>query len=123
MRFVALAFAAFVTVVGIFGVFAPARLLATSHIFATPIGLAVTTAVRLIFGAVLFFVAPDSRAPEALHVIGGLVFVFGLITPFIGVTRSRRWLDWWSARGPNFMRAWAAVAIVFGSFLVYAVAS
>ena len=123
MRIVALAFAAFVTAMGIFGVVAPARLLATSHIFATPVGLAATTAVRLIFGATLFVVAPDSRAPEALQVIGGLVFVFGVITPFVGVTGSRRWLDWWSARRPNFMRTWAAVAIVFGSFLIYAVAS
>jgi hypothetical protein len=123
MRFAALAFAAFVTAVGFFGVVAPARLLATSHVFATPVGLAATTAVRLIFGAVLFIIAPDSRAPDALHVIGGLVFVFGVITPFVGVRRSRRWLEWWSARGLNFMRAWAAVAIVFGSFLIYAVAS
>ena len=123
MRIVALAFAAFVTGVGIFGVVAPARILATSHVFATPVGLVATTVVRLIFGAALFVVAPDSRAPEALHVIGGIMFVFGVITPFVGVTRSRRWLAWWSSRGSNFMRAWATVAIVFGSFLIYAVAS
>ena len=57
-----------------------------------------------------------------LTVLGIFIGVMGLITPFFGVDRFRRLLDWWSALGPGFLRVWGAFALVLDLLLAYAVA-
>jgi hypothetical protein len=49
------------------------------------------------------------------------IAVSGLITPWFGVRRLHRFLNWWSERSPGFRRAWASLALVFGLVLAYAV--
>ena len=120
MRLVALAFGALIAVLGAIGIVAPFWLFAIARSFDTPIGLYAASGLRLIVGAILFLVAPRSRTPTALRVLGVVTFVAGLITPFFGVDRVRRVLEWWSASGAGFQRAWAAFAIALGVFLIWA---
>ena len=120
MLIVALVISAFVIVLGLVGIVAPARILKIALWFQTPVGLYAASALRLVFGASLFLVAPGSREPHVLRVLGILIFVAGMVTPFIGVDRSRRLLDWWSARGPGFNRVMSAVGLAFGAFLIWA---
>jgi len=49
-----------------------------------------------------------------------VILVAGLITPLFGLERFGRILNWWSARGPVFMRVWAGFALVMGLLLAYA---
>ena len=112
----------FIVAMGMAGVAAPHGLLTAVRFVLTPRGLYLVAAVRVLFGAILIRAAPSSRAPAALRVLGLVMLVAGITTPFFGVDRARAMLDWWSARGPAFMRVWAGVAVAFGGFVVYAVA-
>ena len=93
------------------------RLLQTTN------ALYMVAAVRVMFGVILLWVAPVSRTPKILRVLGVLIIVAGLFTPSFGVERSRAMLDWWSTQDLLFTRALAIVAVVFGLFIVYAVTS
>lgn len=121
MALVAFVLSLFVAVLGAIGVVSPTRLLAVVRRFETSAGLYAAAGLRLVLGVALFLAAPTSRAPEAVRILGVLIFVSGLITPLFGLARFRRLLDWWSARGPAFMRAWAGLALIFGLWLAYAV--
>ena len=112
----------FLVAIGMCGVAAPHGLLTAVRFVLTPRGLYLVAAVRVVFGVILLLAAPSSRTPRVLRLLGFIMLVAGLTTPFFGVDRARVMLDWWSARGPAFMRVWAGLAVAFGAFVVYAVA-
>jgi len=112
----------FIVAIGMFGVAAPGGFLTAVRSILTPLGLYLVAALRVAFGVVLVLVAPSSRAPRVLRPLGLVMLVAGLTTPFFGVDRACAMLDWWSARGPAFMRVWAGLAVALGAFVVYAVA-
>jgi hypothetical protein len=85
--------------------------------------LYVIAAVRVMFGAILLWVAPASRTPKILRIVGVFIIIAGLVTPFFGVERARAMFEWWSTQGSLFTRAWAIVAVVFGLLIAYAVTS
>jgi hypothetical protein len=121
MAFVAIVISLLVAALGLLGIISPPRLLGVVRHIQTPAGLYTVAVIRLIFGAILFLVAPTSRAPDVVRIIGIIAFVAGLITPFFGLERFRRLLNWWSARGPAFIRVWGGFALAFGLWLAYAV--
>lgn len=122
MAIVALVLSLSVAALGALGIVSPERLLGIVRRFQSPGGLYAAAAIRLALGATLWLAAPASRAPETLHIVGFIVFVAGLVTPFFGIERLGRVIDWWSARGLVFMRVWAGFALVFGLLLAYALA-
>jgi hypothetical protein len=107
MKIMALALSLFVAALGAAGVVSPPKLLGIVRRFQTPVGFYAAAGIRLVLGAALWLAAPSSRAPEAVGIAGLIIFVAGLITPFLGFDRLSRAMDWWTARGPVFMRAWA----------------
>ena len=120
-KLLAMAMGLIIASIGVFGVAAPSALLEFGRSLQTPGALYVVAAVRIIFGALLLWVAPVSRAPKILRILGALIVIVGMLTPFIGAERSGAMLDWWSTQGPLFTQAWMCVAVVFGLFIVYAV--
>jgi hypothetical protein len=120
MTFVALVFAIFVTAMGALGVLAPDRLLGLVRGVQTPAGLYGVAVMRLVFGAAIYLAAAESRAPELLRVFGLITVLAGIVTPFIGLERVGRLIDWWSGLGPQVVRAWAVVALALGLGLAYA---
>ena len=121
VKLLAMAMGFIIAGIGVFGVAAPSAFLEFGRSLQTPNVLYIIAAVRVIFGAVLLWVAPVSRTPKILRVLGVLIVIAGVLTPFIGVERPRAMLDWWSTQGPLFTRAWMGVALVFGLFIVYAI--
>lgn len=119
MRLVAFSFCAFMIAVGAMGVLFPTRLIDFVRRFQSRQGLFLAAAIRLAFGGALFLVAPSSRAPGLVQGLGIFLIAAGLITPFFGVERFERILDWWTGRSPLFMRAWAAFALLFGLLVTY----
>lgn len=109
-----------VAAIGAVGVVDPLVLLELGDSLLTPTVLYTAAAVRVLFGAVLLWLAPASRAPKTLRVIGALLVVAGVLTPFVGLEHSRATLDWLLTQGPLFTRAWAGVAVLLGLFIVYA---
>lgn len=120
MTLVALVFSLFVAGLGALGFASPSRLLGMVRSFQTPTRLYIAAALRLVLGAALFLAAPASRAPELLRILGVFIVVAGVITPFFGLERFGRLLDWWSAQGPTLVRVWSAFAFAFGLLLAYA---
>jgi hypothetical protein len=78
--------------------------------------------VRVLIGLVLVRAAPASRAPRSLTVLGILIVVGGLLTPFIGAEFAKMALGWWSEGGPMVVRAWACASLLIGGFIVFATA-
>jgi len=108
--------------VGAIALFAPTRLLAIARWFVTPRGLYAAIGIRLLVGSLLVTAAPSLRWPGASRVLGILIVAAGLLTPVIGLERSRAFLQWWSARGSGLHRLWGAGALGLGLALVLAAA-
>jgi uncharacterized membrane protein len=123
MKFLAMALGLIVAALGVLGVAAPSVLLEFGRSLQTSNALYIVAAVRVMFGVILLWVAPASRTPKILRVLGVFVIIAGVFTPFFGVERARAIFVWWSTQGPYFTRAWAIVAVVFGLFICYAVTS
>lgn len=122
MSVLAALFGLFVFGTGLVAIASPRTILRFAERFQTQAGLYAAMAIRLGMGATLIVAAPDSRLPQALRVLGAIVFAAGVITPFLGVERVERIVAWWSARPALFQRAWAALPLAFGAFVVWAVA-
>jgi len=110
-----------VVVLGALGIVSPMMLLGVVRKFESPAGIYAAAALRIMLGVALFLSAPTSRIQEVIRILGITIFVMGIITPLFGFERFRRLLNWWSERGPVFMRVWAGFALGFGLFLAYAV--
>ena len=110
-----------VVVLGGLGIVSPMMLLVIVRKFESPAGIYAVAALRIMLGVALFLSAPISRVQEVVRILGIAIFVMGIITPLFGIERFRRLLNWWSERGPVFMRVWAGFALGFGLFLAYAV--
>ena len=124
MRFAAFLVALFTIVVGIVGLVSPDSVTTVRRLyFATPLGLYAATAVRVAMGIVLILCAPASRAPKILRVLGAVMCLQGLAATIFGPERARTILGWESIQGPAVLRAGAAVALVTGGFLGFAVTS
>lgn len=119
MRLLARLVGALVMVVGVVAFFAPDRLIALGHHILTPTGLYVIAALRIGIGLVVIGAASTSRAPRVLRVLGVIVVVAGVATPFFGAERSRLILDWWAAQGPVALRAPGVLLLAAGGGLTY----
>lgn len=122
MTVVALILSLLIASLGALGVASPSRLLGLVRSLQTPSGLFFAAAFRVAVGAALLFAAPTSRAPNFLPILGIVIIVAGVITPFFGLKRYRKLLEWWSSQGPGFVRIWAAFALSSGLLLAYAIA-
>ena len=108
-----------VLVAGAIGVAAPDVFLSVGRSVITPGGLYAIAALRVALGLVFLLAAPASRAPRTVRVLGLIVIIAGLMTPWFGVVRSLAVLDWWASVGPWLRRLEAGVAVALGGLLVY----
>jgi hypothetical protein len=123
MKLLTVVIGVFIVVIGLIGVIVPSALLRAADYATTPIGLYAAAAIRIGIGIVLMLVAPTTRAPKLIRVFGGIAVVAGVITAFVGVDRARAILVWETAQGTILIRLSALLALVFGSFIVFAVTS
>ena len=123
MKVVAILAGALIAAIGVVGVAMPPVLLDFARSLQTSAALYEVVAVRVAFGALLIFVAPVSRMPRTLRVIGTVIIVAALLALVFGVERAAVLLDWWSNQNTLLMRAWAMLAVIFGAFIIYAVAT
>ena len=111
-----------IAAIGVLGMAAPLVLLELGRSLQSAGAIYVVATLRVALGAILIWAAPDSRTPRTLRIIGVLIIVAGVVTPFFDVDRSRAMLDWWSTQGSFFTRAWPTMAVIFGLFSAYAAA-
>ena len=120
MALSALLIGVLLVVQGILGIIAPDVFVSSIRFIQTPPVLYLAVVLRVVFGVVLIRAAPGSRAPKFLRVFGCIIFIGGLLTPFVGVQAAHLILGWWSAGGPALVRVWAGVSLALGVCTVYA---
>src|SRR2546423_715020 len=98
---------------------APDLRLSLENSVITPAGLIAIAALRIAIGLVFVVAAPASRAPRALRVLGIIVIIAGVMTPWFGVARSRAVLNWLATAGPLLMHLDAVVGMAMGGFLLW----
>ena len=106
---------------GVVGLVVPRAFVSMVEFFQLPPVIYAAAVVRLVIGIALISTAPASRAPSFLRVLGLLIAIGGLITPFVGTQAAEVILGWWSPGGPGVVRVWAGFALVLGVIILYAV--
>jgi hypothetical protein len=120
MKSVALGLSVLMVVACLVVLAAPDTVVGITQAWLTPNGLLAIGALRVVLGLVLVVGAPASRAPMTVRMLGGVVIIAGLTTPWLGVDRARAIVDWWSGQGVVTMRVSAACAVALTGLLVYA---
>lgn len=121
MRWFAFSVALLIVIIGLIGMIDPGVLSNVASFALTQAGIYGAALLRIIFGVILIRAARDSRLPRTVRVMGVIILIAGITTPFIGLERARTAVDWWTSRGPLALRAWAALAMFLGVFIMYAI--
>jgi len=119
MRLLGLVIGALVILASAISFAAPDLRLSLEGSVMTPAGLYAIAAFRIAIGLVFVLTATASGAPRTLRVLGLIVIIAGLTTPWFGVTRSLAVMNWLASAGPLLMRLDAGVGMALGGFLVY----
>ena len=119
MRLLGLVIGALVILGSAISFAAPDLRLSLERLVITPAGLYAIASLRIAVGLMLVLAAPSSQTPRALRVLGLIVIIAGLTTPWFGVARARAVLNWLASAGPLVMRLDACVGMAMGGFLVY----
>ena len=84
-------------------------------------GIYVAVVVRLLLGATLVIIAPESRFPLVFEILGWFAIVAAVIILFAGRDRLRRFVAWFEQSSQTMIRVWLLFGIAFGAFLVYGI--
>lgn len=121
MKIAALLVAVFTIAVGIAGLIWPDTLTVVRRAyFATPSKLYAAGALRVAMGIVVILAAAASRAPKTLRLLGAIMCMQGVTATFLGHDRARAVMEWETMQGHALLRVGAAVALVAGGFLIFA---
>ena len=119
MRLLGLVIGAVIILVSAISFAVPDLKLSLERSAITPTGLYAIAVLRVAIGLVVVFAAPASRAPRTLRLLGLVVIIAGLMTPWFGVTRAHATLNWVASAGPLLMRLDACLGMAIGGFLVF----
>ena len=78
--------------------------------------------VRLALGIALLLYAPSSNFPLTLNVLGWIALVAGIVLALIPPLKFKRMIHWSFDRFGKITRVAGVLAVLFGAFLIYAVA-
>jgi hypothetical protein len=113
--------------VGAIGILAPPVMLGFARHFLTTgaSGFSAITVIRVAFGIVLILVAPASRAPRGLRVLGYAIVILGIVTglaSLVAMDRARGSIEWWLRQGQGVVRLTGLPLVALGGFVAYACA-
>ena len=120
MKVIALVIAILIILLGLTGVLWPEGLMDLVKYSFTSTGIFVVAITRMVMGAVLLVVAPATRTPKTIRVIGVLIFLAGVATALMSPTRAQLLKDWMVERGPDFLRIAACLPLAAGFFILVA---
>ena len=123
MKYLVILFGAAIAMAGAAIAFSPRSLLSLLDRYREqPAIYVLAVVVRLLLGAVLIAYAPQSAFPLALRILGIVAIAAAIGILLMGPARLRRLIEWLLTRADSLARPAGVVAVVFGAFLVYAVA-
>ena len=122
MKMAALLVAFFTIAVGVGGLISPESGTEIRRLyFATPARLYTAGGIRIAMGLIVIRSATAARTPKVLRAIGAVMCLQGLSAILLGPEHARTVLEWEATQGPALLRVGAAVALVVGVFMVFAV--
>ena len=77
--------------------------------------------VRIILGVALIMYATESRYPTVISILGWISIVAASVLGIMGRNNFKRLMSWALRLAPTYGRIGGLLAILFGSFLIYAV--
>ena len=78
--------------------------------------------VRVILGIALIMYAPESKYPTAILILGWITIIAASVLGIMGRTNFKRLMSWALRFSHSFLRIAGLLAILFGGFLIHAVA-
>jgi hypothetical protein len=112
----------FIASVGIVGLIVPSFLVWIAGHFVSSGAFYVVAVVRVAVGLLLFSVAPDTRAPRTIRVLGCLLVIAGIgaaVTALVAIGRASAIIDWWLRQGSGVVRLTGIPLIILGGFVAY----
>jgi hypothetical protein len=109
------------------GIVAPSVLvwIAQQVLASGTLGFYIIAAVRIAFGLILISVGADSRAPNAVRVLGYVIVILGLVTAFSGwaaIAPAQGAVESWLQQDSAVIRLTAVPFLALGGFVAYACA-
>lgn len=105
---------------GILGLVLPESFEAMVRFFQAAPMIHAAALIRIACGVALVLAARGSRLPGAIGALGVVIALGGVASLFLGEQMARPILESWAAGGAVVVRAWAAVALALGVFLLAA---
>jgi hypothetical protein len=112
----------FIASVGIVGLIVPSFLVWIAGHFVSSGAFYVVAVVRVAVGLLLISVAPDTRAPRTIRVLGCLLVIAGIgaaVTALVAIGRASAIIDWWLRQGSGVVRLTGIPLIILGGFVAY----
>ena len=122
MSFVSLALGVAIAALGLLSIFWPESFTGFLRQLQTSTGLYLAAGFRVALGFSLLLCARSSRTPNTLRVLGTILFVGGLLLPFLGLAFLSPAIDVFLSLERGAFVAWGLLAIAFSSFIAYTVA-
>ena len=111
-----------ITLFGLWGLVHPAGLVGVlRRAWATPRGKWLAAGFRLLFGVALLGAAAASDFPTVLRVLGVVSLLAAVAVLALSYEGELALVEWWARRPAAELRAWSAVALAFGVFVIAAV--
>ena len=123
MNYIILLFSTATIVAGIIIVINPETIFGLIRKKLDSLGLHIlAVVVRIIIGVALILCATESKYPTTILIIGWISIVAAFVLGIMGRTNFRRLMSWALSLAPAFGRIGGFLAILFGGFLIHAVA-
>jgi hypothetical protein len=119
MRRIGIGIGALVILLGAFSFAVPDLRIYLDRLVMTPAGFYAIAAERIVVGLLLAFAAAASRTPRTVRLLGLVLIIAGLATPWFGVARAEAVVNVFADSGARLLRLDAAVGMALGGFLVY----
>ena len=84
-------------------------------------GIFVAIIVRILLGAAVILVAPDTRFPVVFMAVGVLLILSAIIILFVGRDRISILMTWLERLSPLSLRLWLLLGVAFGGLLIYGI--
>src|SRR5262245_50977638 len=122
MKTAALLVALFTVVVGVVGLVSPEYgTMIRRQYFASPATLYPAVALRMVMGLIVILAARSSRSPKIMYTLGAVMCLQALTATVLGADHARAVMEWETMQGAAALRAGAALALISGCFMMFAV--
>ena len=122
MLVVVMIFGAFLVGIGLWGISAPAGLVALTERFLKGQGLWIAVAIRIGLAIALWFAAPNSYTPGVFRFFAAVAFFAALVLPVLGQAFLDSFVGWWTSQPGWLIRMTCLCVVTFGAFLAWSAA-